>query len=114
MPRYTKDYLQLYDMPGAGMAAREISKVLNAARAKIKKQVKRSSWRRDEEVKTAGKIVGAVYSELVYPILSEQGKFGAWDSESRYAAQQALVDAAKEKLGFDKDEPCYELADWML
>lgn len=44
---------------------------------------------------TAPKLIGEVYNKHIDPVMRTHRKAGAWDTEPRYHAAQALCDAAK-------------------
>ena len=115
MQTHTANDLELYSgMAGANAAATEISKAINEAQAQITSRLDGidvgRGWN-DAGMGRAAKIVGEVYHETVYPVLKKHSDFGACDTEPRYHATQALIDAAKDKL--DLVGYYSELGDWI-
>jgi hypothetical protein len=103
--RLTARRLQLYStMPGTGAAANEISKAVTEARKRLRAS-------KPQSVQAAAKMIGTLYSSVVYPVMAQHSKLGACDTEPRYVVAQALVDEAKAILGLSPNDYRPELAD---
>lgn len=98
--------LELYNMPGAGAAAREISKAVTSAKAEMCRHlhgVKKGSFL-DGNGKIKPEIIVAyrIGRGLVTPVLSKQSKVGACDSEPVHVVKAALIEAIAKHLKLDE------------
>jgi hypothetical protein len=103
-PRSRRDW-QIYDMPGAAQAARDLTKALGQSRKLLKAALKTKDyknldpdWNRDQMGKVA-KLIGKIYDKAMYPVMRKYTKFGATDTEPRGVAAQGLIDVAKAFYG---------------
>lgn len=96
--------LELYDKPGAGTAAREISKAVTAAKAAMKAELKgvRGCWTADREVKPEVRAAFRAGYTIAYAELRKQSDFGATDTEPHYHVVSALRDALAKHFKLDE------------
>ena len=97
--------LELYSMPGAGSAAREISKAVTAA----KRQMFRECPSGTEQPEVVRAYIRATAS--VRPVLQKHANFGACDTEPVYHVRQALVVALANHLKLDANATRALIAD---
>lgn len=103
-PRSINDW-QIFSKPGAGAAAKALTVALKKSQAVLLQSLRSKAykdlepdWEVDHENRVA-KLIGKVYSKVLYPVMSKFTNFGATDTEPRYVAAQALIDTAKNFYG---------------
>ncbi len=102
----TGDDWQLYTCSmKCGRAARGLT-------AALKKAFKHFEKNMGKDGKSAAQTLGDSF-KLVTVAMDKYSEFGAYDTEPRGVAQQALIDLAKLKIYGDTDGYYPELGDWM-
>lgn len=101
---FTARSLELYSKPGAGAAAREISKAVTAAKAEMKKALKgvRGCWTADRQVRPEVRAAFRAGYTIAYAELRKHDEFGATDTEPHYHVVSALRTAIAEHFKLDE------------
>lgn len=90
-PVTAKDW-QLYStMPEAKQAAKDLTAALKEALEALKLQLKTTP----AEIRDVSQAISKVFHSILFPVMKKWSNTGATDTEPRYVAGQALVDAAK-------------------
>jgi len=116
-PESANDW-ELYDMPGAAEAARELSQALKKAKALLQRKLKaldvdyEPPWSDDEVEAQVGEALGDVYRRVAEPVMKKHSDLGAQDTEPRYVMGQALINAIKDFYGISYNQ-WTELGDWI-
>jgi len=103
-PRSRRDW-QIYDNPGAGQAARELTSALVKTRKLLMAALKTKEYKsldpdwNPKDMSKVAKLIGKVYDKAMYPTMRKHNAFGATDTEPRNVAAQGLIDAAKAYYG---------------